>query len=201
MKRASNPFPKVPEEPEEARVYHESASKRGRRIGRNFVSQLKGRGFEGGSVLDAGCGAGEVLIEIARAFPRAELVGLDLSEPLLEIARRQTEEAGLSERLTFKRGDVEAMPFEDDSFDLVISVNTLHVVDDPVAMMNEVERVLRPDGALVLTCIRRSWLGLFMPILKMGYTVEEVKEILGRSKLRTWKLRDYLLWLVVEATG
>ena len=115
--------------------------------------------------------------------------------------RRQTEEAGLSKRLTFKRGDVEAMPFEDDSFDLVISVNTLHVVDDPVAMMNEAERVLRPDGALVLTCIRRSWLGLFMPILKTGYIVEEVKEILGRSKLRPWKLRDYLLWFVVEATG
>lgn len=67
-------------------------------------------------------------------------------------------------------------------------------------MLNEVERVLRPDGALLLTCVKRSWLGLFMPILKTGYTADEAKEILGRSTLRPWRLRDYLLWFVIEAT-
>ena len=48
------------------------------------------------------------------------------------------------------------MPFEDDSFDVVVSVNTFHVVDDPVAMLNEIERILKPEGILGLSCIKRS---------------------------------------------
>lgn len=200
MERAPFPFSKIPSTPKDAMSYHKSSAKRGRRIGKNFVGLLVKHGFRRGRVLDAGCGSGEVLIEIAKAFPEAELVGLDLSEPLLEIAREQAEDADLSDRLTFRKGDVEAMPFDDDSFNIVISVNTFHVVDNPVAMLDEIERVLKPDGALALTCVKRSWLSLLMPILKTAYTVSEANEILDCSSLRPWRIRDYLLWFVVEVT-
>lgn len=200
MNRAPFPYPKVPEDPDDAKLYAESATKRGTRIGKNIARGLSKNGFEKGRIMDAGCGAGEVPIELARAFPKAEVVGLDLSEPLLEIARSATAEAGLSDRLTFKKGDVQAMPFEDDSFDFVVSVNTFHVVDDPVAMLNEIERVLKPNGGLSLSCIKRSWLEICMPILKTAYTSAEAKEFLQCSKLRPWKFRDYLLWFVIEVT-
>lgn len=198
MKKAPYQHPKVPEDPEYARIYAESAAKRGRRIGKNIAQRLVKDGFKKGRILDAGCGSGEVVIEMARALPEAEVVGLDLSEPLLEIARANADEAGLSGPVSFRKGDVQAMPFEGDSFDFVVSVNTFHVVDDPVAMLNEIERVLKPDDGLGLSCIKRSWFGLFMPILKTSYTASEVKEILRRSKLRPWKFHDYLLWFVIE---
>lgn len=198
MKRAPFPYPKVPETPEEAHKYAESAAKRGTRIGKHIARQLAKGGFEEGTILDIGCGSGEVLIEIARAFPKAELVGLDQSEPLLEIARSSTEKACLSNQLKFKKGDAQAIPFEDNSFDVVVSVNTFHVVDDPIAMLNEIERVLKPEGILGLSCIKRSWLGVFMPILRTAYTVSETKEILQCSNLRPWKLHDSLLWYIIE---
>lgn len=201
MKRASFTYPKIPGTPEEAQTYAESAAKRGTRIGKHIARQLARGGFEEGAILDVGCGSGEVLIEVARVFPKAELVGLDLSEPLLEIARSSAEKAGLANQLKFKKGDAQEMPFMDDSFDVVVSVNTFHVVDDPVAMLNEIERVLKPGGILGLSCIKRSWLSIFMPILRTAYTASETKKILQCSKLRPWKLHESLLWYIIDVAS
>lgn len=197
MKRAEFPFPKIPQDPDDARIYHKSASKRGTRIGKNIARMLAKAGFKGGRILDVGCGSGEVLIEVAKALTETELVGLDLSGPLLDIARSSAAREGLTDRLAFRMGDAEAMPFDDDSFNFVLSVNTFHVIDDPVAMLNEIERVLKPDGGLAISCIRRSWLGWFMRILKTSYTSAEAKEILSRSKLRPWKFQENPLWFVI----
>lgn len=82
------------------------------------------------------------------------------------------------------------MPFENESFDAVISLNVLHVVDDPIAMLNEIERVLAPDGIAFISDIRRSWLGLLMPILKTAYSPGEVAQLLQRSRLRHSTLHD-----------
>jgi len=201
MKREPNMYPSVFTDPEAAREYAASAAKRGKRIGKDFAKVLSQLGFEKGQILDAGAGSGDVAIELARVFPRAEVVGLDLSEPLLELARSSMEKAGLSDRLSFEKGDVQAMPFEDDSFDVVASLNTLHVVDDPVAMLDEIERVLAPNGMLGLSDIKRSWFGLFMPILKTAYTATEAKELLHRSKLRPWEFHESFLWFSVGAGG
>ncbi|MGB2798301.1 MAG: class I SAM-dependent methyltransferase [Dehalococcoidia bacterium] len=105
----------------------------------------------------------------------------------------------MAERVTFEKGDVQAMPFEDDSFDMVISLNMLHYVDDPVAMLNEIERVLAPSGMFGLGAIKRSWLAMIWPIFKMAYTATEAGELLQRSKLRTWELRESFLVLTVAA--
>lgn len=82
-------------------------------------------------------------------------------------------------------------------FHAVVSLNTLHVVDNPVAMLDEIERVLAPKGVLVLVDNRRTWLGLVMSPLRRAYTTAEAKEWLGRSKLRPWKLHSRLLSFTV----
>jgi ubiquinone/menaquinone biosynthesis C-methylase UbiE len=87
------------------------------------------------------------------------------------------------------------MPFEDRSFDVVISLNTFHLVDDPVGMLDEVERVLKPNGLLLVTDIRRSWMRLFYRPLKDAPTVEQAKEIASRSKLRKHELQQGSVWL------
>jgi ubiquinone/menaquinone biosynthesis C-methylase UbiE len=195
MKKAPVITP-IPRNAEEAKKHAKSASKRGMRIGKSLAQSLSQRGFKTGCILDAGCGSGEIVVELANAFPEADVVGLDLSEPLLEMARESADEL---KNVSFKNGDVQKMPFEDDSFDVVVSMNMLHVVDDPVAMLNEIERVLTSEGVLGLGDIKRSWAGYFMPLLKTGYTADEVKEILHQSTLRPWVFMESTFWFSVRA--
>jgi ubiquinone/menaquinone biosynthesis C-methylase UbiE len=185
---------KVLHDPEEARRYAASSARRGQRLGRLFVRLLLRMGFKRGRILDVGTGSGQVPLELAYAFPEADVVGIDLSEPLLELARSAAKKAGLEARLSFRKGDVQEMPFFDHSFDVVVSLNTLHVVDNPVTMLNEMERVLSPVGILLLSDIKRSWLGWFMPALRTAYTTAELKRLLQQSKLRPWKLSESLFW-------
>lgn len=194
MKRVAIPE-KILHDPEEVKKYAASSARRGQRLGRLFVKLLTQMGFGQGRILDAGTGSGEIPLQLASAFPEAEVVGLGSSEPLLELARSSAEEAGLSRRLSFKKGDIQAMPFDDNSFDVVVSLNMLHLADDPVAMLDEIERVLSPAGILLLSDIKRSWLGLFISIFKAAYTITEFKELLHHSKLRPGKLRESFLWL------
>jgi ubiquinone/menaquinone biosynthesis C-methylase UbiE len=190
-------YSKIPKNQLEAQKYAKSVEKRGKRMGKDFAEGLKRIGFERGCILDAGCGSGEAAVELAAAFPEAEVVGVDLSEPLLEMAKKSA--ADFFHNLSFERGDVQAMAFENDSFDIVVSMNMLHVVDDPVAMLNEIERVLKPNGILGLGDIKRSWAGYFVPALKSAYTAEEAKDILRRSNLRPWEFTEAFFWFSLKA--
>jgi ubiquinone/menaquinone biosynthesis C-methylase UbiE len=91
-----------------------------------------------GRVLDLGTGTGAGALTVARRFPEARIVGVDLSDAMLEQARRNTPPE-LQERVTFERGDASALRFEDGSFDLVAHANMIPFFD-------EVARVLAPGG-------------------------------------------------------
>ena len=170
-------------------------------MGQLIAKELKDIGFNKGRILDVGTGSGELAVELAKAFPETEVTGLDLSEPLLEIARQFTARAGLNDRIYYKKGDAQALPFNADTFDVVVSLNTLHVVDDPVAMLDEIERVLVPNGVLTISDIKRTWLGTIFSIFKTGYSTSEVEEILRRSKLRSGKIMESFLWFSIIAAG
>ena len=199
MKRVPDLFPRILEDPALARRYAESSARRNKAIAKRFIDMLRETGFEKARILDAGCGGGDVLIKLEQACPEAKMVGIDLSEPLLDMARAAAERAGVAGRVSFQTGDVQAMPFEDGSFDVVISLNMLHYVDDPVAMLNEIERVLAPQGVLGLGALKRSWLAPLMPAMKMAYTAAEARELLQRSKLRPWELTEFRLAFTVGA--
>lgn len=97
----------------------------------------------GGRVLDAGCGNG-FFFDAARELvpPTAELVGLDLSEAMLRLARQHHPH--------LVRGDATRLPFADASFDTVLARSLLHHLPDPDAGAREIARVLRPGGELVV---------------------------------------------------
>ncbi|MEM7412334.1 MAG: methyltransferase domain-containing protein [Myxococcota bacterium] len=99
-------------------------------------------------VLDLGCGPGHTALAFA---PRvAEAVGLDLTPAMLDAARAQAMERGIS-NARFEPGNAEALPFPDASFDVVTSRHSAHHVADPAAMLREVARVLVPGGLFLLS--------------------------------------------------
>jgi len=130
-------------------------------------------------------------------MPDLEVIGLDLSDVALEVARKNLQESEQPLRISFKKGDAEDMPFEEGVFDLVVSSNTLHLIKNPVSMFNEIYRVLKSKDRFFLSDFRRSWLGLFSKHIRAAYSPQEVKDLLSQSKLENWEVRDYFFWLSI----
>ncbi|MEA1875257.1 MAG: class I SAM-dependent methyltransferase [Bacteroidota bacterium] len=184
MKRSELFHPRVFTDQEWAEGYYQRNAKNIERVGKRYVNILSNSGFKKGRILDAGCGFGSVAIEIAKNFKNIEIVGIDLSEPLLKMGHLLADKAGVADQVTFSLGDVQKLDFETDSFDLVINTFMIHIVDNPLAMLNEIERVTKNQGQIMITDLRRTFLGLFVKKLRTAFTLEEGMEIVNESNLR-----------------
>ena len=184
-----------------AKRYDREARTWMRYVSKSFVSVAKKRGMTSGKVLDVGTGTGLLAIEFAKRVPGVEVTGLDLSDVVLELARDNVRKSEGPLRVSFEKGDAEDMPFEDDTFDLVISSNTLHLIENPIRVFNEIQRVLKPQGAFLISDLRRSWLGMLSRDLRAAYTPDEVRDLVGQSELQNWEVKDYLFWLSVFSGG
>ncbi|MGC9472395.1 MAG: class I SAM-dependent methyltransferase [Bacteroidales bacterium] len=168
------------------------------KLGHAYASRLSARGFEQGKILDAGCGSGDMALALAEKLPRCEIIGTDLSEPLLEYARAEAENRRLHTRVKFLKADVLALPFENNSFDVVFSINMVHWVGNPISMLQETERVLKPGGHLYIKDLRRSWLWLFEKEIRSSFTLEEAGKTIEEAGLRQGTLSKSLLWWTYE---
>lgn len=113
--------------------------------------------WAGKRVLEVGVGLGTDFVRFVRAG--ADAVGIDLTEAAVAAVRERLRQEGLEAEV--RTGDAEALPFEDESFDLVYSYGVLHHTPDTARAVAEVRRVLRPDGeARIMLYSRRSWLAL-----------------------------------------
>ena len=104
---------------------------------------------QGDRVLDAGSGTGTTAVYAARKTgPSGKVVLFDLSEGMLEVAREKIKKYNLQDMVEFRTGDILNMPFEDESFDVVLSTYSLCPVYDPEKGAKELYRVLKRDGLL-----------------------------------------------------
>lgn len=103
------------------------------------------------TVLDLGCGPGDLAAILAARMPGARVIGLDLSPSMVELARRHERADG---RLRFEVGDVGRLPFESGSIDFVVSTLSQHHWPEPAAVFSEMRRVLRPGGAAFVYDLR-----------------------------------------------
>ena len=103
---------------------------------------------EGEVVLDLGSGGGiDVLLSARRVGRRGFAYGLDMTDEMLELARRNAAEAGAT-NVEFRKGRMEAIPLDDASVDVVISNCVINLSTDKAAVFAEIARVLRPGGRI-----------------------------------------------------
>lgn len=103
------------------------------------------------SVLEVGCGQGYLLEKALRQLKPARLVGVDLSEVMLAIARRRLRRRGETKWISVMQGEATSLPLRDTQFDAVLSMGMMEHLDDGLLLnfMREARRVLKPGGHLV----------------------------------------------------
>ena len=139
--------PEYMDSPSEAQSYahmdHEEAN-------HEVVSRFSTISTSKGILLDIGTGPGDIPILLAKTAPDLRVIGIDAAASMLAIARDRVSRAGVSEQVRLQRADAKVLPFADSIFDGVISNGMLHHIPDPVDLLREAHRVLRPDGALLV---------------------------------------------------
>ncbi len=142
----------------------------------------------GDSVLDLACGPGNFSREFARVVgPDGLVVGVDVSTTMLDRAAQDLRRSGL-ENLAFVRGDATALPFADSSFNAVCCFAALHLMSDPMLVLDELTRVLKPGGRIALmTSVRRQLtVRPLKPVIERasGMRLFESGEIVGALQAR-----------------
>ena len=155
-----------------------------------------------GWLLDIGAGPGGIPLKIVRRCRSLCAVGVDRSLNMVRAARKTAAEEGLRERAFFFVADAARLSFPDAFFDFVLSNSLLHHLSDPVEVFNEMARVAKPSGLVLLRDLCRPsrlafplhvrWFGryysglmskLYFDSVRAAYTDRELAELLRRSAL------------------
>jgi ubiquinone/menaquinone biosynthesis C-methylase UbiE len=137
--------------------------------------------FAGKKVLEVGCGLGTDLLQFARN--RAVVTGIDLTPKSIELVKKRFAMENLS--VDARVADAEALPFEDDSFDVVYSFGVLHHTPNTQKAIDEVRRVLKPGGKLIIMLYNRTSLHVWL-----GVPVYAAARIMGKASPRGRRLTE-----------
>jgi demethylmenaquinone methyltransferase/2-methoxy-6-polyprenyl-1,4-benzoquinol methylase len=125
-------------------------------------------------VADVASGTAAVAIELAQAVPSRTVAGVDQSPEMLAAGRARIARAGLADRIELREGRAESLPFADGEFDALTFTYLLRYVDDPVATMRELARVVRPGGVIAMQEFglpRGVWRPLWELYVRVGLPV------------------------------
>lgn len=203
------PEPELMDAKDEVCAYASAASQRHLDdLDNSFVSQAIAKGSRHGALtgrlLDVGCGPGGIALKIARRCPALAILGIDSAANMVQAARRAAVEAGLEERVTFQQANGGQLPFSSCTFDIVLSNSVLHHLSKPSKVLEEMLRVTKADGMVLVRDLRRPsrlayplhvrWYGrhysgimrrLFENSVSAAYTPDELADMLGRSGMST----------------
>ncbi|MBA7639640.1 2-methoxy-6-polyprenyl-1,4-benzoquinol methylase [subsurface metagenome] len=186
---------------------------------RKVLSQLKLYNLKD-SLLDVGCGSGNLIIQVAKKYPSLDLIGVDLSSEILELAKKKAVENNLNDKIVFKIGSVESLPFPDKSVDFILSTLSLHHWEDPKQAFEEIFRVLTDGGVLLIFDFRRDARKFFYGLLKFatkvvvpkalkkinepsgslkaGYVFSEISQIISQTSFSNVDIKPYLAWMFIK---
>jgi len=145
---------------------------------------LEGLGpVEGKDILEIACGTGRFTVMLAERG--GDIVGLDISDPMLQQGREKARAAGVADHVTFVRGDAGSLPFDDDHFDTVFAMRFFHLADTPATFLSEIRRVAEKT-VFFDTFNRFSARSIYNWALPMGsrlYSRWEVGRLLNEADL------------------
>ncbi len=147
---------RVPEDelmdtPQNAQAYAEvDFSEPNSKFVANFAEKFPG--FDGRSILDLGCGPGDIAIRFAKRYPAASVIGLDGAGAMIDIARQTIARDGLADRVEARRWHIgrEANPLAPRKFDAVVSNSLLHHMSDPLALWKAIRSSAAPGTAVLV---------------------------------------------------
>jgi cyclopropane fatty-acyl-phospholipid synthase-like methyltransferase len=170
-----------------------------------FVTRFRDRfpDFVGGHVLDLGCGAADVTVRFARAYPAARVHGVDGAQAMLDEGRRLVRQVGLGERITLELLQLPSPSLGGAEYDAVISNSLLHHLAEPAVLWSSIEAAARPGAPVFVMDLHRpastdaaqrlvdEYAADESPVLRddfyrslcAAYTPEEVQSQLVRSAL------------------
>ncbi len=130
--------------------HHESVLRSHRwRTAENSAAHLLPRLKSGDTLLDVGCGPGTITADLAMLVTPGRVTALETTAEALDLARAEIGRRGL-DTVDFAVGDVHALDFADDTFDVVHAHQVLQHVGDPVAALREMRRVTKPGGVIAV---------------------------------------------------
>lgn len=161
-------------------------------------------------ILDVACGTGVLEELIVKEHPSQSMTGVDISENMLNVAKRKL--AAYSS-VTFFHAAGTNLPFADDTFDLVVCASSFHYFDDPVSSLQQMKRVLKRGGRLIILDWCRDYLicqlcdlllKVFDPAHRYCYRQDELVHFLMDANLRIlpgYRFKLNLIWgmMTVEA--
>ncbi len=172
-----------------------------------------------GVVVDIGCGPGYLAADILKAFPKLSVTGVDIAEEMLERAADNLSRQGFGDRAGFRQGDIQKLPFEDDSVDFIVSTLSLHHWSEPVTALTEIHRVLKPGCGFLVFDLRRDSPRCVFRVMKfaqkfilpsaMGrineptssflasYTAGELRQILSGTPFKEGRIKQGIFWSFV----
>lgn len=180
-----------------------------------FVQRALSLGVEAGVLLDVGSGPGLIPLKILCNNENFYGIGVDVSEPAIERAREIAQAWELSEKAFFQIGSPRGLRFKTGYFDLVVSHLALHRFPDPVQALREMDRVVKPTGAILIQDLRRSGRIPFRgPVrftgrmremhesaIRAAYTPGEVRRMLDEAGIRRVELTATRTLITIERRG
>ncbi|MDB5209396.1 MAG: Demethylmenaquinone methyltransferase [Sediminibacterium sp.] len=150
------------------------------------ISQLKSLSPK--KILDVATGTGDVAILTYRLLQPEKIIGIDISEGMLELGRKKIEKLGLSQKVELLKGDSEVIRFEDNNFDAITVAFGVRNFQNLEKGLKEMHRVLQPGGKLVVLEFSKSKNGLFN--FYMNVVTPMIGKLLAKNKSAYQYLND-----------
>jgi ubiquinone/menaquinone biosynthesis C-methylase UbiE len=134
-------------------------------------------------VLDIGFGGGITIEDMVKLINTGKIYGVDFSQVMVAQAKRKFKDSIESGKVSIEFADVRQLPFDDNTFDKICTVNTIYFWEDPLASLREIKRVVKSSGRLVIG-IRSADKMKDLPFTKHNfrlYAPEAVKDLLVGS--------------------